>query len=1059
MTGKTGFVLANVHQGSGIRAWDSINSEALSMGNGALFVLPGGRLGYRKADEYLRNSIYRFVRSDNLDGAVVWGSTLVGEATWKEAENFIQNLSSSMPVVSMGINVRGVPSVNFDAYSGTYRIVDHMIKRHGARRIAFLRGPEKHESAEDRYMAYVDALKDNSIPYDPRLVSSPMAWGEGENAIKEIVEKNGMVPKRDFTALVTPSDLMNSSASRYLEDKGYLIPDDVATAGFNDSNEAYITSVESTTVRMPLKEMIDSSFALICEMEKDREGVFSNLSLPSLPVYRRSCGCLDPFGSPEYAKKTIHTWKDYESWIQKRLPDAEASKAMIYILHDIFEKNLKVSRENRRHYEELCWRYLKHGGTMKLFFSIVKWARILLGERNPDMDEMELLRDIVMEQCMRVNATENLVEAARNKAFNDLGADLLKVLSYREMGEALSRNLPAIGIGKAFVFIQSGDGESRLVTGFSEGRILDEGESFADTRIYPETMEREFEEGVFIILPLYYDSSVEGYLVMQNEGCPAKMVENIRNSASATLQTINLYEIAKDRSRKAEEAEKKSSQFYATLAEDLKEPLDAIKAMADCGDLDEEILLALSTKAEHILQLSLSDKGELEMDPCIVPGSLLRKEIEDRGINVTSPSMLPSLFLDIGKVSEVLDFLSARARSAGDTLSMEIMVESDHLVIRTSGNVFDVSSLSGKDPSVLLSEKIMVMHGGTFRFGRKMLDIIFPFPSISETTSKVGGDKGVLFISSKEGEIPEGLGLGKITSMAYEDVVQRIGEIHEYSSIAWNINDGGKASNVAMTVLKNHRDTRSMPFLCYGYSGSSITLNTAVEGALLSSEKATFYSFGAFPKALEKLKDFGNVQTVSSPSDIKEGSRAALFIIQEADPGLIEGIRKRRAFAKTPVLIVKEKLTREEADGVSQFPEVLMVNTSITESEDFLNRLVSLVGGDELLPPMTSILVKRAIAYLNEFATRSISRWQIAACVNISEDYLTRIFRKEVGLSPWDYLNRFRIQIASKLLLETGASISEIASMTGFQDQAYFCRVFRKVKGFPPGNIRSRSQG
>ena len=133
--------------------------------------------------------------------------------------------------------------------------------------------------------------------------------------------------------------------------------------------------------------------------------------------------------------------------------------------------------------------------------------------------------------------------------------------------------------------------------------------------------------------------------------------------------------------------------------------------------------------------------------------------------------MLPSLFLDIGKVSEVLDFLSARARSAGDTLSMEIMVESDHLVIRTTGNVFDVSSLSGKDPSVLLSEKIMVMHGGTFRFGRKMLDIIFPFPSISEATSKVGGDKGVLFISSKEGEIPEGLGLGKITSMAYEDVV------------------------------------------------------------------------------------------------------------------------------------------------------------------------------------------------------------------------------------------------------------------------------------------------
>ena len=173
---------------------------------------------------------------------------------------------------------------------------------------------------------------------------------------------------------------------------------------------------------------------------------------------------------------------------------------------------------------------------------------------------------------------------------------------------------------------------------------------------------------------------------------------------------------------------------------------------------------------------------------------------------------------------------------------------------------------------------------------------------------------------------------------------------------------------------------------------------------------------------------------------------------------MVESIRRKRKFSKTPILVVKDKFSRDDAEKLSPFPEVLMVNTSITESEDFITRVVSLIGGDELLPPLTSVLVKRAIAYLNEYATHSVSRWQIAASVNISEDYLTRIFRKEVGLSPWDYLNRFRIQIASKLLLETGASISEIASMTGFQDQAYFCRVFRKVKGFPPGNIRSRNR-
>jgi AraC-like DNA-binding protein len=78
--------------------------------------------------------------------------------------------------------------------------------------------------------------------------------------------------------------------------------------------------------------------------------------------------------------------------------------------------------------------------------------------------------------------------------------------------------------------------------------------------------------------------------------------------------------------------------------------------------------------------------------------------------------------------------------------------------------------------------------------------------------------------------------------------------------------------------------------------------------------------------------------------------------------------------------------------------------------------------------------------------------------VNVSEDYLTRIFRKELGLSPWDYLNRYRIYLATILLKESTLTINEVASQTGFQDQAYFCRVFRKIKGCAPTKIRSATE-
>ena len=59
-----------------------------------------------------------------------------------------------------------------------------------------------------------------------------------------------------------------------------------------------------------------------------------------------------------------------------------------------------------------------------------------------------------------------------------------------------------------------------------------------------------------------------------------------------------------------------------------------------------------------------------------------------------------------------------------------------------------------------------------------------------------------------------------------------------------------------------------------------------------------------------------------------------------------------------------------------------------------------------------------------------------------------------MGISPWDYLNRYRIQLAGELLRTSGKTINEIAGEVGFQDQAYFCRVFKKIVGVAPGKMR-----
>jgi len=64
------------------------------------------------------------------------------------------------------------------------------------------------------------------------------------------------------------------------------------------------------------------------------------------------------------------------------------------------------------------------------------------------------------------------------------------------------------------------------------------------------------------------------------------------------------------------------------------------------------------------------------------------------------------------------------------------------------------------------------------------------------------------------------------------------------------------------------------------------------------------------------------------------------------------------------------------------------------------------------------------------------------------------MFQRELGISPWDYLNRLRIQRAKERLRESDDSIKVVARRVGFHDRAYFSRMFRKLAGLPPQAYR-----
>lgn len=101
-------------------------------------------------------------------------------------------------------------------------------------------------------------------------------------------------------------------------------------------------------------------------------------------------------------------------------------------------------------------------------------------------------------------------------------------------------------------------------------------------------------------------------------------------------------------------------------------------------------------------------------------------------------------------------------------------------------------------------------------------------------------------------------------------------------------------------------------------------------------------------------------------------------------------------------------------------------------------------GGDEFSSLITSVRVWTA-----ENCARRLTIAEIAAQFHYNAEYLSSIFKKETGETLSAYLLRSRIE-RSKALLTAGASVKEAAFSSGFSDEKYFMRQFRRLEGTTP---------
>lgn len=82
----------------------------------------------------------------------------------------------------------------------------------------------------------------------------------------------------------------------------------------------------------------------------------------------------------------------------------------------------------------------------------------------------------------------------------------------------------------------------------------------------------------------------------------------------------------------------------------------------------------------------------------------------------------------------------------------------------------------------------------------------------------------------------------------------------------------------------------------------------------------------------------------------------------------------------------------------------------------------------------------------------------IADEIGYNPSYLSRVFKLETGIGFVQYLTKKRMDVACKYLRETNMSVARIAEQSGYTDDKYFSRIFKKEFGHSPGEYRKRNK-
>lgn len=234
--------------------------------------------------ENQNNVLYSYITSGNIDVLIVSLGTVGFFLSDKEKKEFLDQYKG-IKVIAMDSEVDGYPGIVF-SLDGLREEIEHIIKVHGKKKIAFLSGPENNSVARERLELYKEIMAENGLACDDNYI----AYGDFTDYCDDIVEEMFRKNSENMPEVICcANDSMAQAVKRVCNAHGLKIGRDILVTGYDDAVFANVMDPPLTTVKANIMTM--GYQAVESAVKYYHTGVMETTYVRTSFIVRQSCGC------------------------------------------------------------------------------------------------------------------------------------------------------------------------------------------------------------------------------------------------------------------------------------------------------------------------------------------------------------------------------------------------------------------------------------------------------------------------------------------------------------------------------------------------------------------------------------------------------------------------------------------------------------------------------------------------------------------------------------------------------------------------------------------------